>query len=316
MPDAAPSSTPSPPGSSSAAPEAKSAPEAIRELPAKYAGAARTAKPIGHTSVVFKLELTNGAKAVFKPASRRGPLRYKGEIAAYRLASALGLVNVPPAFARTFDRAELLGALGGETSPGGELLKSEATGSDSKSKGSLVGWIDKLEFLPLEAEPLRSRWHGWLAKGNAIPDEPFDADAGSPLATRDLAAQTSTLVAFDYLTGNWDRWSGANVGFDRGKGLLLFVDNDGAFFENPPKDALARNTRILESVDRFSRGFIEHVRNLDERALAIAIADETPGAPLLSQKVLRTVLERRKELLRVVDAKIAANGEAETLFFP
>lgn len=288
----------------------------IREVPAKYAAAARTGKPIGHTSVVFKLELANGAKAVFKPASRRGPLRYKGEIAAYRLASALGLVNVPPAFPRTFDRAELLTAFGGEASPGGELLTSEAVGSEGKSRGSLVGWIDKLEFLALEAEPLRSRWHGWLTKGQLIPDAPFEADAGTPFATRALAAQTSTLVAFDYLTGNWDRWSGANIGIDRSKALLLFVDNDGAFFETPPKDALARNTRILESVDRFSRSFIEHVRSLDERALAAAMGNEAPGAPLLAPKVLRSVLERQKELLRVVDAKIAANGEAETLFFP
>lgn len=312
-----PASSTSPPALS-AAPEAKAAPalEVIRDVPAKYAAGARSGKPIGHTSVVFKLELTNGAKAVFKPASRRGPLRYKGEIAAYRLAGALGLVNVPPAFPRTFDRAELIGALGGDTSPGGELLTGEALGGDGKSRGSLVGWIDKLEFLALEAEPLRSRWHGWLTKGQAIPDAPFEADAGTPFATRELAAQTSTLVAFDYLTGNWDRWSGANIGIDRSKALLLFVDNDGAFFETPPKDALARNTRVLESVDRFSRSFVEHVRRLDESTLAAAIGDETPGAPLLSKKVLQSVLERRKELLRVIDAKIAANGDAETLFFP
>ena len=73
-------------------------------------GLPKAAKSIGHTSVVFKIELTTGKKAAFKPASRRGPIRYKGEIAARRLAVALGLANVPRAFFRTLEAAKLAGA--------------------------------------------------------------------------------------------------------------------------------------------------------------------------------------------------------------
>ena len=66
-------------------------------------------RSLGHTSYVLKLSLEGGAVAVFKPRSRLplGDHRYKGEIAAYRLATALGLDNVPRAIPRAFDAATL-----------------------------------------------------------------------------------------------------------------------------------------------------------------------------------------------------------------
>src|SRR6478735_5009080 len=60
-------------------------------------------KSIGHTSVVFKVKLEGGLDAAFKPRSRRGNGRYRGEVAAYRLARALDLDNVPRAMVRPFD---------------------------------------------------------------------------------------------------------------------------------------------------------------------------------------------------------------------
>ena len=59
-------------------------------------------KSIGHTSVVFKLALDGGLDVAYKPRSHRGGERFHGEIAAYRLAVALGLDNVPPAVPRSF----------------------------------------------------------------------------------------------------------------------------------------------------------------------------------------------------------------------
>src|SRR5580692_10491058 len=74
-----------------------------------------SSKSIGHTSYVLKLRLEGGAVAVFKPRSKLplGDRRYRGEIAAYRLATALGLDNVPRAIPRSFDAAKL-GAMQGD----------------------------------------------------------------------------------------------------------------------------------------------------------------------------------------------------------
>jgi hypothetical protein len=255
----------------------------------------RSAKSIGHTSVVFKLELASGRKAAFKPASRRGPVRYKGEIAARRLAVALGLPNVPRAIFRTFEASALAAAKGAD-----EMIVESGV-----VKGALVPWIDGLEFLSLEKAPLSGEWKQWLRKGGTVPDD-----------QRELARQISTLVAFDFITGNWDRWSGGNVGIDKRTGMLLFIDNDGAFFDVPPLDGLQRNKKLLEGIDKLSRSFVVRVRELDDDALTRALGEETPGVPLLSAKALAGVHQRRKELLRIVDAKSSDGGEDALLAFP
>lgn len=301
--------------------EAWRAPACAAVEPAPYLeGAPRSGKSIGHTSVVFKLELSSGKKAAFKPASRRGPLRYKGEVAAYRLAQALGIPNVPVALPRTFTRAELEGALGGADTPAGKLLAEDVVVDGTNVHGALVPWIDRLEMIPVEADPLWSAWRAWVKKDHAFrpeEDRVLGKLAGlDPEGQRAIAAQASTLVAFDYLTGNWDRWSGANVGWDKDARALLYIDNDGAFFEKPPKDALAKNQRLLDGVDRFSRSFVARLRALDETRLPTAFGEEREGVPLLDAKVLASVAARRKALLSAVDAKIASAGAAETLAFP
>ena len=96
------------PSASTGAPSARASDEAgsgadadapvARDVDAPFlSGVPTSAKSIGHTSVVFKIELSTGVKAAWKPASRRGPVRYKGEVAAYRLARLLAITNVPRA---------------------------------------------------------------------------------------------------------------------------------------------------------------------------------------------------------------------------
>jgi hypothetical protein len=260
-----------------------------------FSGEPRSARSIGHTSLVYKVELPSGKRAAFKPAWRRGPLRYKGEIAARRLALALGLPNVPRAFFRSYPAARLAGAEGAD-----ELIVR-----DGRVKGALIPWIEGLEFLALERAPLAGQWKAWLKKGGSIPDD-----------QRELARQLSTLVLFDFVTGNWDRWSGGNVGVDKATGTLLYIDNDGAFYERPPLDGLERSKKLLRGVDRLSRTFVASLRALDDVALGQALGEEAPGLPLLSAKALAGVAQRRKELLDLIDAKLADGGEAATFAFP
>jgi hypothetical protein len=292
----------SPSGSPSAS--ASASPVPTLADPGAYATASPTrGKSIGHTSVVFKVELAGGLACAFKPESKRGKARYRGEIAAYRLGIALGLRNVPPAFPRTFTAPAFEAVL---DPPGRTLFLDEAVVNGGKIRGAAMPWIPKLEFIPLESNTWRSKWQGWLAHGSPAPDG----------ADRDLAAQISTLVAFDTLTGNWDRWSGANVGIDRPTGTLLFVDNDGAFFDPVPPAPLAAQLALLKKIDRFSRSFVSSLRALDADRLAKAFGDDEPGHALLSPRVVAGVDERRKQVLAHVDGRIAALGEAAVLAFP
>ena len=264
----------------------------------RFASAAPTrGKSIGHTSVVFKLGLEGDVEAAYKPRSRRGAERFRGEIAAYRLSRALGLDNVPPAYPRSFALEALRGALAPAAV---ELLDREAVAeANGEVRGAIIPWIPKLEFLPLEEAAWRTRWQGWLERGAAIPD-----------ADRPLATQISTMIVFDLVTGNWDRWSGANIGIDRATGTLLFVDNDGAFFDPPPAEPLARQRTELTRVRRFSRPFIDALRAMDEAALTAAFGDESPGHPLLPPRIVHAADERRRAALAVIDATTAREGKA------
>ncbi|HVH41478.1 MAG TPA: hypothetical protein VM925_04015, partial [Labilithrix sp.] len=183
-------------------------------------------------------------------------------------------------------------------------LAREAIVEDERIYGASVAWLDGLAFWPLEKEPLRTEVRAWLTAGKSIPP-----------AKVDLARQASTLVAFDFITGNWDRYSGENVGIDKTGTVVLYIDNDAAFMEAPPKALVERNKMLLDATDRFSRDLVTRARAIDEAELARVLGDESPGRPLLTKAAVSLVAGRMKDLVRVVDAKIAARGEAETLYF-
>jgi SH3-like domain-containing protein len=271
---------------------------------AAYAHAApRALESIGHTSVVFRVDFAGGLRAAYKPESKRGHKRYRGEIAAFRLAKLLGLPNVPAAGLRVFSRAALRAAANAHPRAA-SLFDAEVVDRGGRVYGSLVPWIHHLQFTPVEAPTERTQWERELRHGEEIPAD-----------RRSLDAQISTLVVFDALTGNWDRWSGANVGIDRATGTLLFVDNDAAFFD-PVPPAFKPQMKLVRGVERFSRSLVARLRALDAIALADAFGDEEPGTPLLAARVVAACDQRRRDVLALVDAKIAALGEAAVLYFP
>ncbi|HEY1954907.1 MAG TPA: hypothetical protein VGH28_04830 [Polyangiaceae bacterium] len=260
-------------------------------------------KSVGHTSVVFRADFGSGLRAAYKPESKRGHRRYRGEVASYRLAKMLGLPNVIPAEVHVFSR-ESVRAAAASDARALSLVNDEVIDRKGRVYGSLVPWIDKLEFIAIDAPAERARWEKELKSGDEVPAD-----------RRALDAQISTLIVFDYLTGNWDRWSGENVAIDRASGILLFVDNDATFFD-PIPPLFAPEKAMLRGVDRFSRALVTRLRAISALDLADAFGDEEPGSPLLSARVVAACEARRKEIVALVDSKIAQLGEANVLYFP
>jgi hypothetical protein len=265
------------------------------------------AKSIGHTSYVLKVTLSDGMRGVFKPRSRRplGDRRYRGEIAAYRLARALGLDNVPRAVPRAFPLASLRAACA--TSPGGaeQLDREVLVDADGTVRGAFIDWIDDYRELPVENSWWRARWEPWL----------LDSRAKVGKNERTLATAISTMIVFDYVIANWDRYSGGNVARDGDSGSVLFVDNDGAFYESPPAEPLARQFGMVRRVVRFSRQFVTALRALDKTKLEHIFGEESPGKPLLPRSAVIATDERRRRAIKAIDAHLATRGEQTTLAF-
>lgn len=246
----------------------------------------KSAKSIGHTSVVFKLRFEDGTACAFKPKSRRAPDRFRGEIAGYRLARALGIPErVPTAIPYQIKFSTLRNAVADP-----DMVEKEVLPSGDNVQGALIPWIEGLEFPPLERSPMFSQWSGWLAKRT----EP-KADVEVLLA--DAMAE---MVVFDYLTGNFDRMSGGNIG-KRGE-TILFIDNDGAFLDPIPADALARNEKRLLALRRS----VPRLRTAIETLLGFPLglkgvfASDRLGAPLLAPRVVEGVQTRMEKAVEVL----------------
>jgi hypothetical protein len=265
-----------------------------------------SAKSIGHTSYVLKLVFSDGHAAAYKPASTRplGAVRYKGEIAAYRLAQALGLPNVPRAIPRSF-AASALRASFTSTKGAAQFDRNVRVDPAGQVHGALIPWIADYREIPLERVAWRSRWEPWL----------MNPKTAIPAREESLAASISTMLVFDYVTANWDRWSGGNVARAGAEGTLLFVDNDGAFYEHPRTTSLAAQLGRLRRVVRFSKSFVVRLRTLDEAALREALGEESSGAALLPDAVILDVLKRAKIVLQVIDGCVARRGADQALAF-
>lgn len=267
---------------------------------------ASRAKLVGHTSLVLKLENEARGKAVFRAAFRQGGRRYRGEIAAYRLGLALGLgarfaEAVPHGYGKEPLRALLSAA------DRASFDEQALVDADGNVRGALVRWIDGLSMPEFERDPWVARWKGWL-EGDAAP-------APNELA---LAGEFSTLIVFDYLTGNFDRWSGGNLGA-LGEGdtmTLRYIDNDGAFLNPMPRAPLAASKRRLLATRRFSRSFVTALRALGEQSDWMPLFGREGDQPLLDAAVAAGVRERAREALAHIDQRIASAGEVSTYAFP
>lgn len=249
---------------------------------------------VGSTSVNFHLRLAGEIDAGWKPRTSTHGETYRAEIAAYRLNRLLGLSRVPPAVSRSIPRSALhLPA----TSP----VVSER---DQTVRGAAIYWVPVLRDSLIDRPREIERWSRWLTQGRTLPDD-----------QRVRAEEISTLLVFDFLTGNWDRWSGANVPMDAA-GHLIYRDNNGAFEEPFVLGLMQHGMSQLRRAQRFSRSVIERARGLTEASVRAEMAlDGDPAHPPLTTSQIRSLLRRRDALIEYVDGLVRRHGEASVLVF-
>ncbi len=270
---------------------------------ARMEGAPRELRPVGTSSVTMRVEL-GAIRVAFKPRSDAHPRGYLAEIGAYHVARLLGMDNVPPVrglrMPRNVMRQQFRSEHPEDWEPIAENIRWDEPGV---ARGAAIYWIPAMARSELTSESAIHAIRGWLRVGGELP-------AGREGVARDL----STMFAYDYLIGNWDRLSGGNVSATEG-GERLFVRDHNVAFGAVSGDRYARLRRTLERAQRFSRSFIGRVRALDAAALRASLATDPEAAegPILDEQQIEGVMQRRAALLSYVAGLVAVHGAERVL---
>lgn len=263
----------------------------------------------GGSSISLRIEFANGARAAFKPQQSAPQTVPRKEIAAYRVDRLLGIGAVPPAMPGRFDAEELLAAIAESSEVFVPRLREEMRIKDGRVSGELSWWIPiirkaKVNGYEIDTTDGIVTWKRYLTVGNKMPPKEIN-----------LLAQISSMVLFDFIINNPDRWSGANARVSKDDRFLYFMDNTMSF---GPDDDGHRKARIyFQRSQKFSRALVDALRDLDEDSLRAVLSwDRGPFSYLLSNREIKSFLERRDYALEYIDELIAEHGESAILVFP
>jgi len=270
-------------------------------------GKTRSYEPVGSTSTVFKVKLAGSVNAAFKSTTTDRPNGPHAEVVAYRLSRCLGLNNVPPAILREVPVDDLRRKLEGTSREQWEEIRQRLViGEDNTVRMAAIYWIEGLHPLEVDSNRGMEQWTRWLSADGTIPDE-----------SRRLAAQISTMVVWDYLIGNFDRFSGGNARGNPEGDVVYLRDHDVAFAGRLGDKIHHRILRRMLRSERFSRSFIEALRSLTPAQYRAELAREpawVKGA-LIDDRSIERLFDRRHAAISHIDSLIGIYGKDAVLVF-
>lgn len=307
------------------------APAFLGEPDTSRVGALRTGeiaevkKGRGGRSLAFQITLKDGTRGYFKPKQSFSAAHWYSEVAAYYLDRALGLGRVPPTTGRVLRWKDLEAAAGPD-----DRVAELSIAPDGTIRGAFIWWIpERLQRLRMGRQ-----WERWVRVQKTLPITPYQrpvdyradlnrrpgvreaTDPNRPVAKNPdvdtRPAELSDMIVFDYLTQNVDRWGGdfTNVRTRGADGPLIYLDNGAGFWLGEQRLGLMEAR--LKALQRFRRSTIDAVRALDIDAMAADMATD-PLAPVLNDKQLDGLAQRRQAVLDHVAAMVGRFGEAAVL---
>ncbi len=209
----------------------------------------KSLRPLGGgSSISLRVTFEGGLLAALKPEQVR-ITRYQSEVAAYRLSRALGLGAVPPSCVRRFTREQLMAGMPRALV---ERMQEELIVDEKGMVAcAIIAWVPHLHGLRLEEAEW---WRPLLLAGTPIPSH-----------KRKRLLEISTLLLFDYLILNRDRWSGGNT--HESDGQMVFIDQGAAF---GPERGHRRSRSALHKLkwsERFSRQVANNLFDLEVEPL-------------------------------------------------
>lgn len=270
-------------------------------------GKTRSYKPVGSTSTVFKVKLAGSVNAAFKSTTSDRPNGPHAEVAAYRLSRCLGLNNVPPAILRDVPVSDIQRKLEGvKREEWAEIRDRLVVSEDKTVRTAAIYWVKGLHPLEVDSNLGMEEWTRWLSVDGQIPDE-----------SRQLAAQISTMVVWDYLIGNFDRFSGGNARGNAEGDVVYLRDHDVAFGGRLGDKIHHRILRRMLRAERFSKSFISALRALTETQYRAELARDPAwvNGELVTDRALEHLFDRRRAAISHIDSLIGIYGEQTVLAF-
>jgi hypothetical protein len=263
----------------------------------------------GGSSLSLRIEFASGARAAFKPVQIHPQSDPRREIAAYRIDRLLGIGHVAPAKAAAFAIDDLVAAADPATRDHtAARIGNEAIASGGKLSGELSWWIPEIKRVRMSGRYVdeadgEAVWSAYLQVGAAVPGE-----------LRPMLAQLATVIVFDVVIDNSDRWSGNNTQGSPDDRVLYFMDNTLSFSQFTIGHAA--NLSRLYKIQVFPRGLIGKLRTLSAETISAAVGGDDLLGPLLTAPEIRAMLSRRDHLLEYVDRLVAELGDDAVLALP
>ena len=262
----------------------------------------------GGSSLSIRLDFEGGSRAAFKPEQIHPQTVPRKEIAAYRINRLLGLHSVAPAAPREFSKKSLEKALLAKQPGQLARFRQEAVAREGQVLGVVSFWIPVITRPKIGGHELDSPqgialWRSYLSQGGVIPKE-----------SESLCIQLASLLVFDAVINNPDRFSGGNVRGSKDKKTLYAMDNTLSFGVGPT--ASDKVMRHLKRTEKFSRRLVRRLRRLREKEVTEILGESAPMPYLVTKQELAQVLVRRDAILQYVDELVAEHGEERVLVFP
>ena len=263
----------------------------------------------GGSSISLRVDLANGARAAFKPRQLNSQTVPRKEVAAYRINRLLDLNSVPPAIGRKFRVDDLYAALVPSSRFYLPRLRREVVVQRGGWViGELSWWIPVIAKATVDGFRIDTTngivtWKRYLTVGKTIPE-----------SAATIVSQISSMVLFDFLIDNPDRWSGGNARTSEDGATLYFMDNTMSFGGNHEGHLKARI--YLRRSQKFSASLVRRLRTLTAAQVkAVVSHDVEPFAQLLSDLEVSALMSRRDKALAYIDRLIRRFGEERVLVF-
>jgi len=235
-------------------------------------------------------------------AMRSDPIVYKPRLAFYRVAAALGSPLVPRCEAYQIRLSDVLHALARDAH-GMTFLRNGVTVNNDGTvtvliTESIAGGHDVDIISGNEA----ATWRSWAEGREKVP-----ADRQSL-----MLAYVEALV-LDFVTANVGR---RLVTVDASRSTLSLKENGGAFNERADQRGLDSILAQLKRVNRFPKRLIDRLREFDRAEADRTLRSGPFTTWLVATRPLSEMMERRRTIVSLVDARLADLGDSGLVLLP